>query len=670
MTLAPLVFCNTCGAGNRAQALFCGSCGRPLQRPTIAISNTLTGMLRQQHLLKQRFLVLAQAGKGGFGAVYKAADTQFGNRLVAVKEMSQNSLDVQELIAATQAFKHEAMLLANLTHPNLPRIYDHFSESGRWYLVMDFIEGETLDTLLQRLGGKPLPVTKVLDIAIQLCSVLDYLHTRPTPIIFRDLKPANVMLTPADHVYLIDFGIARLFKPGQARETTALGSTGYASPEQYGKSQTTPRADIYSLGATLHQLLSGNDPSSSPFSFAELDFRKQPTLAGLDVLVERMVRVKIDERPASVASVKRELEHIAMAHKTGQIGPLPYAPGAFQQGKATMQVPAISRTPTSSKRATKTSLPAIRPTPQTLFICCGHSSRVTSIGWSPDGKLLASVSFDKTLHIWDASNGNSLRICKGHLDRINSLSWSRDSKSIATASNDGTVRIWEAATGHELFAYTGHNGPVRSVAWSPDGTRLASGGEDRQVHIWDTKNSTQALFIFRGHTNPLYTIAWSPDGRRIASGGEDRMIKVWEPTKDQPKRNLISTLLNRGPLELHGLSGRANALAWSPDGRSIAVASSGYQLLAWDVASKRIVFHSHITSTGMKNSVAWSPNSKYLACGCNDKTVQIWSVMDRHAPRFTYYGHTNYVLAVTWSPDSTRIASAGVDHTIQVWRSL
>lgn len=666
MTLAPLVFCNMCGAGNRAQASFCGSCGRPLQRPTIAISNTLTGMLGQQHLLRRRFLVLEQAGKGGFGAVYKAADTQFGNRLVAVKEMSQNSLDAQELIAATQAFKHEAMLLANLTHPNLPRIYDHFSEGGRWYLVMDFIEGETLESLLQRLGSKLLPVTQVLDIAIQLCSVLDYLHTRQPPIIFRDLKPANVMLTPADHVYLIDFGIARLFKPGQARDTTALGSTGYASPEQYGKSQTTPRADIYSLGATLHQLLSGYDPSNSPFSFANLNFRKQPTLAGLDVLVDRMVRVKIDERPASVASVKRELEHIAMAHKTGSLS---YTPGAFQQGKATMQVPAVSRTSTSSKRATKTSLPAIRPTPQTLYVCCGHNSRITSVGWSSDGKLLASTSFDKTLHIWDASNGNNIRICKGHFDRVNSLSWSRDNRYIATASNDGTARIWEVATGNEVFVYTGHSGPVRSAVWSPDGTQLASGGEDRQVHIWDMKN-TQASFIFRGHSNPLYTIDWSPDGRRIASGGEDKAIKVWEPVKDQLRRTFFSTLLNRGPVELHGHYGRANHLAWSPDGRSIALGSSNYQLLVWDVASKRIVFNYRTTSTGMKNVVAWSPNGRYLASGCNDKTVQVWSMLDRNTPRFTYYGHTNYVIAVAWSPDGTRIASGGVDHTVQVWRSL
>ena len=131
------------------------------------------------------------------------------------------------------------------------------------------------------MGGK-LPIEKVLNIGIQLCAVLDYLHTRQPPIIFRDLKPANVMLTADGHIFLIDFGIARHFKPGQAKDTSALGSSGYAAPEQYGKMQTTPRADLYALGATLHQMLTGNDPSDAPFHFAPLQLPNHPALNGTD----------------------------------------------------------------------------------------------------------------------------------------------------------------------------------------------------------------------------------------------------------------------------------------------------------------------------------------------------------------------------------------------------
>src|SRR5713226_6976586 len=178
--LSATLFCDTCGVANRAQAIFCIACGRRLHAPQAGsvsrVSNSLTGLLLQHHTLKQRYRIISQVGKGGFGAVYKAADLQFGNRLVAIKEMSQSSLSSQELVEATEAFKREALLLAGLTHPNLPRIYEQFTDMGRWYLVMDFIEGETLEEHLDKLKDGKLPVEKVLEIGIQLCNVLEYLH--------------------------------------------------------------------------------------------------------------------------------------------------------------------------------------------------------------------------------------------------------------------------------------------------------------------------------------------------------------------------------------------------------------------------------------------------------------------------------------------------------------
>src|SRR5437660_10191196 len=312
MASSPL-FCDRCGVANRAEAVYCKGCGQslyPLANHTI--SATVTGLLDQQHMLKRRYAILARVGRGGFGAVYKAADTYFGNRLVAIKEMSQNNLNPQELTEATSSFKQEATLLANLVHPNLPRIYEQFADSGRSYLVMDFIEGETLEDYLNKINSKRLPAEKVLDIGIQICAVLDYLHTRQPPIIFRDLKPANIMLTTDGDLYLIDFGIARHFKPGQVRDTIALGSPGYAAPEQYGKAQTTPQADIYSLGAMLHQLLTGNDPAQTPFRFALFPLQDQSTFEKLRSLLLQMVAMDVNERPTSIVTVKQELEDLAV----------------------------------------------------------------------------------------------------------------------------------------------------------------------------------------------------------------------------------------------------------------------------------------------------------------------------------------------------------------------
>lgn len=246
------VYCDNCGAANRPQARFCIACGQAMPPTTLVgpapRAASPTGLLPSNYLLKQRWLILSQLGQGGMGAVYKAADTQLGDRLVAIKEMRQTGLNPQELAEATDAFKHEALMLANLPHhPNLPSIYEHFAEGGHWYLVMDYIEGETLEEHLAKAGGR-LPIQEVLDIGIQLATVLGYLHQHHPPIIFRDLKPGNVMRTANGDLFLIDFGIARHFKLGQTKDTIPYGSMGYAAPEQYGKAQTTPQSDMYSLG--------------------------------------------------------------------------------------------------------------------------------------------------------------------------------------------------------------------------------------------------------------------------------------------------------------------------------------------------------------------------------------------------------------------------------------
>ncbi|MBV9231494.1 MAG: serine/threonine protein kinase, partial [Chloroflexi bacterium] len=287
MVSSSSLFCATCGAANTLQATTCFACGQSL----LASENTEQPAARL--ILRQRYRTLCQLGQGGMGAVYKAEDIELGDRIVAVKEMSLRALSQQEEEEAAQAFKREALLLAGLMHPNLPRIYDHFAEAGRWYLVMDFIEGETLEDYLGKAPGGKLPVKEVLEIGIQLCTVLDYLHTRQPAIIFRDLKPSNIMRTPAGQLYLIDFGIARHFKPGQAKDTTAFGSPGYAAPEQYGKTQTTPSADLYSLGALLHEALTGIDPSITPFFFAPLDTGP----AALQTLLTRMLDMDIRKRP-------------------------------------------------------------------------------------------------------------------------------------------------------------------------------------------------------------------------------------------------------------------------------------------------------------------------------------------------------------------------------------
>lgn len=302
-------YCSSCGTANRGGSAFCYHCGCPLAGAGLAVNPT--GRIASGHVLQQRYRIVHLVGQGGMGAVYKAEDISFGHRQVALKEMRQAGLDPQEVAEAAEKLKQEVMVLAGLKHPGVPSIYDHFTANGRWYLVMDFIEGQTLAEHLDATRSNGLPLPDILAIGIQLSKILGYLHTRPTSLVFRDLKPSNVMLTPEGDIYLIDFGIARFFKPGQTKDTAAYGSMGYASPEQYGRAQTTPQSDIYSLGALLHEMLSGNDPSRTPFQFAPLPIRGRPVPPELAALVMQMLDLESPKRPPSMAVVKQALERIA-----------------------------------------------------------------------------------------------------------------------------------------------------------------------------------------------------------------------------------------------------------------------------------------------------------------------------------------------------------------------
>src|SRR6266487_1197045 len=267
------LYCNVCGAANEAGNSVCAVCTQSIEE-----DSDKTG---DGSLLNERYRILMQVGTGGFGAVYKARDTLSSGQstdIIALKQVNLRGLTPQEIIEATDGFHREVLLLSTLKHVNLPRIHDSFTDSEHWYLVMDFIEGETLEQYLRDTtpGSSPsktrsLALDEVFSIALQLCQVLHYLHTRQPPIIFRDLKPANVMRAPEGNLYLIDFGIARHFKPGQAK-----------------------------------------DPAETPFRFAPLRLYGTAGLAELEALIMRMVDMDPGKRPANAAEVKEELQRIVM----------------------------------------------------------------------------------------------------------------------------------------------------------------------------------------------------------------------------------------------------------------------------------------------------------------------------------------------------------------------
>lgn len=231
------------------------------------------GKLQAGITLQDRYLILGSIGSGGMSSVYKGRDLHFPNvtKLVAVKEMINLASDPTMHEMIVKNFERESDMLATLSHPAIPRIYDYFSHESSSYLVMEFIEGQDLEAILRETEGF-LDEEQAISWAIELCDVLSYIHNhKPQPIVFRDMKPSNVMIDQLGHIRLIDFGIARNFQPGE--KGTMIGTEGYSPPEQY-RGEASPAGDIYALGATLHHLLTKRDPRAEPpFSFAERPIR-------------------------------------------------------------------------------------------------------------------------------------------------------------------------------------------------------------------------------------------------------------------------------------------------------------------------------------------------------------------------------------------------------------
>jgi hypothetical protein len=223
------------------------------------------------YTLQGRYQITHLLGQGGFSAVYLANDLRLGGRSVAVKVMNLANVPPADQQWTAGQFQQEATFLAGLRHPGVVNVIDYFNEGSYYYLVMEYVQGQTLESYLKQMPGGRLPENQALQLIGQIAAILHYLHTwtnpqtgQPTPIIFRDLKPANIMITPAGQLKLIDFGTARHFKAGKYQDTISLGTPGYAAPEQYGKGQSDARADIYGLAVLSHELLTGYDPTSSP----------------------------------------------------------------------------------------------------------------------------------------------------------------------------------------------------------------------------------------------------------------------------------------------------------------------------------------------------------------------------------------------------------------------
>jgi WD40 repeat protein len=324
---------------------------------------------------------------------------------------------------------------------------------------------------------------------------------------------------------------------------------------------------------------------------------------------------------------------------------------------------------TLSSSSTLVPTPTPRPPGSVLATYRGHTGRVTSVAWSPNGKYIASGSLDQTARIWAVNSSPQFKpvIYRGHTAGLQAVDWSPDSQRVVSGSMDKTVQVWDAFSGEQVALFRGHIGTVNTVAWSPDGKSIVSGAADGTVRVWDIATNKQ-VYVYHGHQASVNSIVWSPDSQRIASGSSDKTVQVLDATSG---KHLYTY---RGHTDV------VSSISWSPDGVHIASGSWDKTVQVWDATMGAVLYtyNGYNARAAQLNPtkgvlpdlifvVAWSHNGKRIAavtqvyCGDICAVVVAW---DAYTQRNVTFYQDSPMFALAWSPDDTRFVSS-IDNFVQ-----
>lgn len=636
----------------------------------------------------ERYRIVRLVGDGGFGAVYEAEDLNLSGKRVALKE---------NLIITPQAreqFKTEALLLAHLQHNHLPRVTDYFEQpGGGQYMVMDFIAGRSLQALLEErleAGHGPLTEAEVLPWIRQVAEALAFLHAQDPPIIHRDMKPGNIILTPKGDVMLVDFGIAKA-QSGQTAPGAKGATAGYAPPEQYDGA-TEPRSDIYALGATLYALLTGKaPPRSTERSAGSVDLRPprqlNPSISrDTSAVILWAMRLRIDERPASIAVLTDRLPAVVASpparHRVDtELTPPGRSAAAGEETE--VRPPAKQPPPAFPSRP-----PAPGPHPHPP--ASGKSRE-----WRPFAVIMAALFLAWGVWIlWSVAADNRVRVENAtviatRMMAITAAAQTSAARPILTpiftptplntptiaATNtlaatptpiptpniigstpapipaQGEALSPENAGRMEPVARWGP-GVVEGIAYSPDG-RLLAAGTAGGVYLHDA--ASHEIVAFFETIVPVDTLAFDPSGERMAVGLRNGAVELRHVTDGE----LLATATAH--------TDRVMSLAFGPSGDLLITGSWDDTARLWDVTGDEFAtVHAFSGHEDGVWSVAFSSNGQWIASGAGDGVIRLWRATEGTLYS-TLRGHTNNVWDLAFSPDGQTLASASLDTTIRLW---
>jgi serine/threonine protein kinase len=670
----------------------------------------------QSLLIAGKYAVLAPLGVGGMGQVYLTEHLVMRRRSAVKVLPARLTADP----SAIERFQREARAVAALDHPNIVRAYDIDTADDLHFLVMEYVDGVSLQELVARSG--PIEPAAAANYVAQAACGLQHAHEAGW--VHRDIKPANLLLDRTGTVKVLDLGLARLLADDTeplTGATDALGTADYLAPEQASNSHAADiRADVYSLGATLYFLLAGRPPfpEGTPAQKVLWHQTKRPqpirdlrpdVPAGLAAVLDRMMPKDPVDRYATPLDVA-----VALKPWTGGEANYPPPPADITAsepvGSRSGVLSSWARHAGLSSGSKRTPVPARKAAP----VCAETASTAGDTGLVGPltksarrfrrGPIVAATIAAGALIatgaavLWPKTPApepvGEVRGFVGHTAAIEKVAFTPDGKRLITASQDKTARVWDVATGAELKKLEGHTAAVRGLDVLPDGRRAVTAGWDGTVRLWDLDTGRE-LRQYVGHTDDVWWVTCDADGKRLLTASKDRTLRLWDVETGAELKRM------GGPL---GHTSIVTAAAFLPDGRRAVSASRDCSLRLWDLESGQVKARKNVSKMVYRISLCpigrwvffgcdkdlcrWDPDGSHhattisssepvemavclpdgrVALAVLDGTIRIWELSpDREVYKFNGNGHALLSLAV--APDGQHIVSGGRDKIARLWR--